>query len=205
MVAVAPASLHRPAARSVVRTAPGRLLRLMARTALRGLTGLPLAVAAVPLSLVGQADRAAAWQRAAVARWSPRRAASVPASADADAPQDGVRVGAVRVLAHSVLVALPALAGLVATCVAAFTVYSGYLYFLRPDASPALGHPFAADHRFDGAWGGPTLVGAWLVHSLVALGIQLGAVLVVQALTAVQDRCSRRLLSVGRSVETGGR
>ncbi|MEY9871041.1 hypothetical protein ABH931_000495 [Streptacidiphilus sp. MAP12-33] len=170
--------------RSVARRAGAGTRRWVSGTTLRGMTAFPLALVAVPLALTGQAGRAAAWQRAAVRRWSPARAAAAEP-----------RGGAVRVLAHSALVAVPALAGFLTGCVAAFTVYSGYLYFLRPDAAPALGHPFTADHRFDNAWGGPTLVGAWLTHSLVAFGIQLGALLVVHALTAVQDRCTRRMLS----------
>ncbi|AUG79318.1 hypothetical protein CFP65_4581 [Kitasatospora sp. MMS16-BH015] len=163
---------------------PAAFGRAALGTAVRGAVGLPLAVAAVPLALTGGARRAARVQLAVLRRFSPQR----------------VRPGAptanpVRVLAHSLLAVLPALAAFAATAVGAFTVYSGYLYFLRPDASFALGHPFTADRHFDDAWGGPTLVGAWLTHSLVALGIQVLALGAVHLLTAVQDRAARLLLA----------
>ncbi len=152
-------------------------------TAVRGAAGLPLAVAAVPMALVGAAGPAARAQRALVRRYQPRRAGAGAASP-----------GAARVIAHSLLVAVPALLSLVALGLGGFCVYSGYLYFLRPDADFALGHPFTADPHFDNAWGGPTLFGAWLAHSGVALGIQLLALGLIHALTALQDRATRRLL-----------
>jgi hypothetical protein len=152
-------------------------------TAVRGVTGLPLAVAAVPMALIGAAGPAARAQRAMVRRFHPQRAGE-------GAPKSG----ALRVIVHSLLVVLPALVSFAAFCLGAFTVYSGYLYFLRPDTSFALGHPFTVDHRFDQSWGGPTLVGAWFVHSCVALGVQLLVLGLVHVLTAVQDRATRRLL-----------
>jgi len=54
-----------------------------------------------------------------------------------------------------------------------FLTWSGLLYPLRPDAVGAIGHPFTADPLFDGSWGGPTLVGAWFVHAMCALGMQV--------------------------------
>jgi hypothetical protein len=56
---------------------------------------------------------------------------------------------------------------------AVFVTWSGLLYPLRPDALAAVGHPFTPDARFDGAWGGPTLAGAWFVHAMCALGMQV--------------------------------
>jgi hypothetical protein len=63
-----------------------------------------------------------------------------------------------------------------------FLVWSGWLYPLRPDSIGAIGHPFTPDPAFDGAWGGPTLVGAWLVHALVALGMQVICMAVIRRL-----------------------
>lgn len=54
-----------------------------------------------------------------------------------------------------------------------FLTWSGLLYPLRPDSIGAIGHPFTTDARFDNAWGGPTLVGAWFVHAMGALGMQV--------------------------------
>lgn len=56
---------------------------------------------------------------------------------------------------------------------AVFLAWSGWFYPARPDAIGALGHPFTADPRFSGAWGGPTLTGAWFVHAMCALGMQV--------------------------------
>lgn len=63
-----------------------------------------------------------------------------------------------------------------------FLTWSSWLYPLRPDASAAIGHPFTPDHLFDNAWGGPTLVGAWFVHAMTALGIQVICMAVIRRL-----------------------
>jgi hypothetical protein len=66
---------------------------------------------------------------------------------------------------------------------AVFLVWSGWLYPLRPDTIGTVGHPLTADPALAGAWGGPTLLGAWAVHALVALGIQFLCVAVILRLT----------------------
>jgi hypothetical protein len=58
--------------------------------------------------------------------------------------------------------------------------WSGLLYPLRPDAIGAVGHPFTADAAFAGAWGGPTLAGAWFVHAMCALGMQVVCMAVIR-------------------------
>lgn len=63
-----------------------------------------------------------------------------------------------------------------------FLVWSSWLYPLRPDAIGALGHPLTADPLLRGAWGGPTLVGAWFVHAMAALGIQVICMAVIRRL-----------------------
>ncbi|WP_344443170.1 hypothetical protein [Kitasatospora nipponensis] len=163
---------------------PAAVLRFVVGTFVRGATALPLAVAAVPMALTGSGRRAARAQQAVIRRFSPHRAGPVRPTGNP-----------LRVVTHSLLVAIPALASFVAVGLALFGVGSGYLYFLRSDANFALGHPFSTDHRFDHAWGGPTLVGAWFAHSCVAFGIQLAALGLVHLLTAAQDRLTRRLLT----------
>jgi hypothetical protein len=54
-----------------------------------------------------------------------------------------------------------------------FLIWSGWLYPLRPDAIGTVGHPLTADPLLRGAWGGPSLIGAWFVHAMVALGMQV--------------------------------
>lgn len=63
-----------------------------------------------------------------------------------------------------------------------FLLWSAWLYPLRPDALPAVGHPFTADSLLSGAWGGPTLVGAWFVHVMAALGMQVICMAVIRRL-----------------------
>jgi hypothetical protein len=61
-------------------------------------------------------------------------------------------------------------------------VWSSWLYPLRPDAIGAVGHPLTADPLLRNAWGGPTLVGAWIVHAMTALGIQVICMAVIRRL-----------------------
>jgi hypothetical protein len=96
--------------------------------------------------------------------------------------------------AGSFVVGLPALVSFVAVALSLWGIYAGSLYFLRPDASFALGHPFTPDDRFNSSWGGPTLVGAWFIHSCMALAHQILALALIRGLTALQDRATRRLL-----------
>ncbi len=63
-----------------------------------------------------------------------------------------------------------------------FLTWSSWLYPLRPDARTAIGHPFTTDPIFDHAWGGPTLVGAWFIHAMAALGLQVVCMAVIRRL-----------------------
>ena len=91
-------------------------------------------------------------------------------------PRLADRLGLPRRSPFAVLVAFP-LAVLVV-----YLVWSGWLYPLRPDTVGALGHPFTADPLLAGAWGGPTLVGAWFVHAMAALGMQVVCMAVIRRL-----------------------
>ncbi|MET8677423.1 hypothetical protein ABZW18_07505 [Streptomyces sp. NPDC004647] len=156
------------------------------RTVVRGAVGLPLAVAAVPMALVGAGGAAARAQQGMIQRFG---------TGPGPVEEQDWRPGAGRVVAHSFVVVLPALLSFVGVALCVFVCYSGHLYFLRPDASFALGHPFTPDDRFNTSWGGPTLVGAWFIHACVALAHQILALPLIRGLTALQDRASRRLLA----------
>lgn len=127
----------------------------------RGLTSLPLAVVRVVATPVGLGGRVARVRDGIALRYS----LGVPSR---------------KPLGAGVVMFLLAL-----LCV--YLVYMGYLYFLRPDAIGALGHPFTADPRFANAWGGPTLVGAWVVHSAIAFAMHVVAVALLRRLVAWQD------------------
>ncbi|HEX8627211.1 MAG TPA: hypothetical protein VF755_03455 [Catenuloplanes sp.] len=143
---------------------------------IRAATGFPLAVAAVPLALIGRPMPVAGVQ----SRLAHRRA--------------GRRPGRRRVLCHSLLVAVPSLVALALAALVLVTAVTGYLYPLRPDVWPTVGHPFTGDHRLDGAWGGPTMIGAWLIHASAAFGLQAAALVLIRALVRGQDRITGRLL-----------
>ncbi|WFB09707.1 hypothetical protein LRS74_23635 [Streptomyces sp. LX-29] len=202
--ALARTSVQQPRKQSLTPALRG-VWRWSWRTTVRGAAGLPLALAAVPLTLVGAWGPAARAQRAMVRRFGPGdagdrtargRAAEWAATREAGgrASDRSVGPGPLRVLAHSAAVLLPALVAFVCAALIAWGVYAGYLYFIRPDASFAIGHPFTPDDRFHTSWGGPTLVGAWFVHSCVALGFQIGSLLLIRGCLALQDRATRRLL-----------
>ncbi|WP_053715654.1 hypothetical protein [Saccharothrix sp. NRRL B-16348] len=75
-----------------------------------------------------------------------------------------------------------ALVAAVPVLLALYLVARGWFYPLWPDTIGAIGHPFTADPDLDGAWGGPTLAGAWAVHALVALALQAGCLAIVRLL-----------------------
>ncbi|MFE2750491.1 hypothetical protein ACFXGA_00645 [Actinosynnema sp. NPDC059335] len=84
-------------------------------------------------------------------------------------------------VARAVVAAVPALLAL-------YLAARGRLYPLWPDTAGALGHPFTADPGLGGAWGGPTLAGAWLVHALIALGGQVLCLAALRALYRPRNR-----------------
>jgi hypothetical protein len=83
------------------------------------------------------------------------------------------------------LVALP-LAALVL-----YLLYFGELYPLRPDTITHLDDMFRPFPGGDGAWGGPTLLGAWFVHAMAALGLQVVVLAVLRGLRSVSRRLTR--------------
>ncbi len=165
-------------------------VRTLLNRFLVGLAGLPLAVAALPMALLGAAVPAAGRQV--------RLASRVTA-----VPLEVRRAGPGRVVGHTVVVFLPALISLLAALMMVYLVGAAFLYPLRPDAISTIGHPFTPDHALDGSWGGTTLVGAWIAHSAVGLGLEVASVLVLWVSSALQVRVTRRLLAVGASDRVG--
>ncbi len=154
-----------------------------------GLVSLPLAIAAVPAALTGGAERAA--------RRQVRNARRLTA-----APLDARPTGPGRVVAHTLAAFLPALISLLAALMMVYLVGAAFLYPLRPDTISAIGHPLTRDHALDGSWGGTTLAGAWLAHSIIGLGMELGSLLVLWATSNLQLRLTRRLLTAAATPAT---
>ena len=73
--------------------------------------------------------------------------------------------------------------------------FSGLLYPVRPDVIETIGRPFTADPALENAWGGPTLIGAWLVHALVAVLVQAAALPLARGMVRLQDRLLRERIT----------
>jgi len=156
-----------------------------------GLVSLPLAIAAVPAALTGGAESAARRQVR-----NARRLTS--------APLDVRPTGPGRVVAHTLAAFLPALISLLAALMMVYLVGAAFLYPLRPDTISTIGHPLTHDHALDGSWGGTTLIGAWLAHSIIGFGLELGSLLILWATSTAQLKLTRRLLAVARPAPIAG-
>lgn len=186
MAEVSTSDLTTPTTRDrTIRGGSGPLRRWVVAPTVRGLTGLPLALAAAPLALISAT---------ALGRVQLRLADRYSGATGVERQPKAQPVGPVRVLAHSVLVLIPASAAFALVLLQMVLIWSGHLYPLRPDAIGAIGHPFTADPLLNGAWGGPTLVGAWLVHSALALVIQVCCAGLLRGLLAAMNRITRRVL-----------
>lgn len=153
-------------------------------------------ITAFPLTIAGRARRAAENRR----RWLGPREPGVTCR-QAVPPADGAtggsnddggsdprgRSGGRRRLGLRLVPLLPStLVTFLLSLLIAYLVWAGQLYPLRPHTFGALAHPLEPVFG-PGTWGGPTLVGAWAVHALVAFGLQIVAGLVIRGL-AVLDR-----------------
>ncbi|MFG3255631.1 hypothetical protein [Streptomyces sp. NPDC048172] len=58
-------------------------------------------------------------------------------------------------------------------------------------------YPLVDAHDYQHSWGGPTLIGAWLVHALVAVPVVVGALGALRGVVAV-DRVNARAAAGGR-------
>lgn len=138
-------------------------------------------ICAFPLTIVGRARQAAEIRR----RWLDRRGSNAggqPAGPTDGHPADRARSG-IRVLP---MVPLTLLAFLPALLIA-YLIWAGQLYPLRPDTIGALAHPLAPAFG-PGTWGGPTLIGAWAAHAVIAFGLQIMAGLVIRGLAMISRR-----------------
>ncbi|MFE3545349.1 hypothetical protein ACFXK0_20500 [Nocardia sp. NPDC059177] len=104
----------------------------------------------------------------------PRRLLRVPVSAE--------RVSWWRCGVHSVLAAGVGL-------VSWFLVLLAIMVLIR-----GLAYPLLVGDGYENAWGGPTLVGAWLVHALLGLLLAPAFIGLVALLGRLQLRLTRRVL-----------
>ena len=135
---------------------------------------------ALPLTLAGQVRR--------VARLRQHRldTARTPAASPPPGPS---RVGLATALTLP-----PTLVSFLVALLILYLGYFGELYPLRPDTIAYLDHMFRPFPGGASSWGGPTLIGAWMVHAMVAVGLQLVGLALLRGLGAVCGRITRPLL-----------
>lgn len=141
---------------------------------------LVFGLVALPLTLAGQVRRVARLrqQRLDTAHTPPARPLQGPS-----------RVG----LATALTLPLSVLSFLAALLILYLTWF-GELYPLRPDTIAYLGDMFRPFPGGEDSWGGPTLVGAWIVHAMVAVGLQAAGLALIRGLGALCGRITRPLL-----------
>jgi hypothetical protein len=141
---------------------------------------LVFGLVALPLTLAGQVQR--------VARLRQQRldAARTPA---ANPPPGPGRVG----LATALTLPLVLVSFLVALLIL-YLAWFGELYPLRPDTIAYLGDMFGPFPGGEDSWGGPTLVGAWIIHAMVAVGLQAAGLALLRGLGGLCGRITRPLL-----------
>ena len=147
----------------------------------RGLTGFPLVIATLAMGLVGAAAKPASTLRRLAHRFGRMTPpTSVPRNA--------------RACGYGLAVFVPALLAFILSLLFVFLVWSGWLYPLKPDLFAYWSIPFTPHPAFDNAWGGPTLVGAWFIHAMTAIGMQLLCLYVISRLHCVQNVVASRLV-----------
>ncbi|MEV0062380.1 hypothetical protein [Nocardia sp. NPDC050718] len=97
-------------------------------------------------------------------------------------PVSARRVPAPRCLVHSVLSAGTGLVAWFLTLLAGLVLIRGLAY------------PLVAANAYETAWGGPTLVGAWLVHAALGLLLAPAFLGIVALLGRLQLRLARTVL-----------
>jgi hypothetical protein len=142
---------------------------------------LVFGMVALPLTLAGQVRR--------VARLRRQRLDTTPTTAASPPRQGPSRVG----LATAFTLPLTLVSFLVALLIF-YLAYFGELYPLRPDTIAYLGDMFRPFPGGEDSWGGPTLVGAWIVHAMIAVVLQAAGLVLIRGLGALCGRITRPLL-----------
>ncbi|MGK8522499.1 hypothetical protein ACRS6B_13495 [Nocardia asteroides] len=92
------------------------------------------------------------------------------------------KFSAIRSVSHSVLSGAVGLLAVFLAFLAGIAAFRGICY------------PLVAGDDLDGAWGGPTMAGAWAVHAALGVGLLPVWLLLLAALGAFQLRLTRALL-----------
>ena len=173
---------------AAVDRASSRFKRMVTHPLRRALLGYPLAMAGLMLAPLGLAKLPVAAQRAlaeGIGTVNTR-------------PKDR-RTGYGRAVWFSLVSLLPATVAFVIAAVTVLLVFTGYLYpvyvlLFDADGFGYLLAPFSAQPGLEGAWGGPTLVGAWFVHAGIAVPSQAAGLALCFGYSRLQDALVRGIL-----------
>src|SRR5215217_4371376 len=143
----------------------------MWRSVVYGLLSLPAGIGSLLLTLIG-AHQAARLQRGLADGWL-----HLPLAP----PQGGDRWG--RVVTQALLTAMLGVLCLLLVALAGPNTVRNVLLY-----------PITDGDKVARAWGGPTLVGAWAVHAVLALLVLPVALWLLRGLTGLQGRLAARLL-----------
>jgi hypothetical protein len=167
---------HQMAHRPARRIPPARLVwsRWVVNPLLFGL-------AALPLTLAGQVRQVARLRRQRL------DSARTPPASTPQSPEPRVGLATALTLPPTLLSFLVALLIL-------YLAYFGELYPLRPDVIAYLDDMFRPFPGGATSWGGPTLLGAWIVHAMIAVVLQAAGLALLRGLGALCGRITRPLL-----------
>lgn len=168
-----------------------RFKRFVLYPLVRGLTGFPLALAAILGAPFGLSRLAAGGQRRIAERFG-RLERPVP-------PR---KAGYGRSLLFSLTTLVPSLLAFAVALICLLMVYTGYLYPIRPGVFEYIAEPFTPQAGLEGAWGGNTVVGAWLTHAAIAVVLHVAGLTLCLGYARLQDALVRGMLS-GRSGSAG--
>lgn len=147
---------------------------------LEGLCAFPLSVATIFCGFIGKASRPAATQRRVAVRYGAKITASE-------------KSGNARAWGQGWLTLLPAFIAFFGALMEIYLLYAGLCYPTRPGMSVYFDHPFTSDPGLEGSWGGPSLMGAWAIHTMSALGIQIVILPVIAGAQRIQDAVIRKM------------
>ena len=152
---------------------------------------LVFGLVAFPLTLVGQARRVARIRRV---RLDGVPTSAPPPTARSSPSHRPGRVG--RLVLAGLLTLVPLAVAFVLALLVVYLCYFGELYALRPDVIGSLGDMVRPTPGGENAWGGPTVIGAWFIHAMAALGMQVVSLALIRALGALCGAVTRRLIGV---------
>ena len=169
-----------------------RFRRIVVYPLWRGLTAFPLSLAGLMTAPFGLARFPAAAQRRMAQRFG-------------EVEPDSTRLRNGRAAGFALAAFLPSLLAFVIAGVWLMMLFTGYLYPVRPGAVEYISQPLTPQEGLEGAWGGNTVIAAWIGHSVIAFPLHvLGLILLYFGHCRGHDALVRRLLRPLRHTSSRG-